>query len=220
MTYIISVEEAATKLQQPNTIFLDTQFEFGSPDKGFELYEQNHIPGATYFHLDQDLSGPIEAFGGRHPIPNTVEFVAKLQSAGISNNSQVIVYDNTGGATAGRLWWLLRYFGHEQVQVLSQPLSKWIANGYQVTTTRKEHAQGDFTPSIQEQLTVDYADVLANLDNEQRVLIDARVANVYTGEKKTKYKLSGHIPGAHNVFWEAILNDELEIQSNSELYKR
>lgn len=217
MSYIISTEEAAARLEQPQTVFLDAQFEFGSPEKGYALYEAHHIPGAAYFHLDEDLSGPIETHGGRHPLPDADAFIAKLRNAGVSNDSHVIVYDNTGGATAGRLWWMLHYLGHQHVQLLSQPLSQWIAKGYPVSSSREKHAQSDFTPSVQTHFTVDYEDVLANLDNEQRVLLDARVPNVYTGEKKTKYKLTGHIPGAHNLFWEELLNDELEIRPDQEL---
>ena len=208
---IISLQQAIEKLSADNVVWIDTQFEFGKSAEAYKLYEQQHIPGAVYFHLDEDMSGPILQHGGRHPIPSIEEFTEKLRTAGISNDTEVIVYDQTGGATAARMWWLLKYVGHEKAFMLEQPIQKWVEAGYPVTTEKVVPVRGTFTVNVQHELAVEMDDVLANLSNETRLLIDARVEDVYTGERATKYKKIGHIPGAKNVFWERLLDEELRL---------
>lgn len=211
MSAIITLEQAFEKLQQPNVVFIDTQFIFGKSAEGRSYYEEQHIPGAVYFHLDEDLSGPILTHGGRHPIPQQQVFEEKLRAAGISNDSEVIVYDNTGGATAARMWWLLNYFGHTNTLVLEQPIAKWQQAGYPVTNEESTPKRGTFTANVQPNLEVDIENVKAHLSDDKRILIDARVEDVYSGGRATKYKKIGHIPGARNLFWERLLDDELRI---------
>ncbi|WP_419959911.1 sulfurtransferase [Psychrobacillus sp. BM2] len=217
MTAIITLEAANKKLNNSNVVFLDTQFIFGKSEFGRVYYEQAHIPGAVYFHLDEDLSGSILEHGGRHPIPDSHEFTEKLALAGVNNDSEVIVYDNTGGSTAARLWWLLMYFGHTNCYVLEQPIQKWIEEGYEVTTVIPTPKKGTFSHVINEALAVDMKNVLENVKNEHRLLVDARTEEVYAGIKKTKYKKIGHIPGAVNIFWEQILDKDLRVKKQKDL---
>lgn len=215
MSSIISIQEAAKKVGQLNVVFIDTQFIFGKSSEGRSYYEEKHIPGAVYFHLDEDLSGPILEHGGRHPVPTEDVFIEKLRVAGINQDSQVIVYDNTGGATAARMWWLLNYFGHKNSYVLAQPIQKWVEAGYPVNTEEPVPTRGNFDATIKAHLAVDVDNVLAHVADENRVLIDARVEDVYTGERATKYKKIGHIPGARNLFWERLLDEELQLNNQS-----
>lgn len=217
--HTITIGNAAKLIGQPNVVFMDTQFIFGQSAKGRSFYEEKHIPGAVYFHLDEDLSGPIEEHGGRHPIPNSAVFEEKLRAAGVSDDSTVIVYDNTGGATAARGWWLLIYFGHEHAVMLEQSIEQWVEAGYPVTVDESAPQRGNFTAREQLHLTVDVEDVLQQLGSESRILIDARVEDVYSGARATKYNKLGHIPGALNIFWERLLDDEGRLR-NSALLKQ
>ena len=204
----ITMEQATKLIGQPNVVYIDTQFIFGQSAEGRSFYEQKHIPGAIYFHLDEDLSGPIEEHGGRHPVPDVAIFEEKIRQAGISNDSTVIIYDNTGGATAARGWWLLKYFGHEHTFMLEQSIEHWVKAGYPVTSEESTPVRGNFTAKEQQHLTVNIDNILQQLNNEVRVLIDARVEDVYSGKRATKYKKLGHIPGARNIFWERLLDEQ------------
>ncbi|WP_141430715.1 sulfurtransferase [Bacillus sp. 03113] len=217
MNHIVSLEEAHKKLHDENVVFMDVQFTFGKSELGDSYYQKQHIPGAVYFHLDRDLSGPILEHGGRHPIPDASIFAKKLSLAGIDNDTEVFVYDNTGGATAARLWWLLKYFGHQKVSVLEHPLQKWVERGFEVTSEPSTPTSKVYIPKIQPNTTVSMENILQHLGSSERILIDARTNDVYSGEKKTKYPKIGHIPGAVNIFWEEVLNDQLAFKSPEEL---
>lgn len=214
---IISLMDANKKLNNPNVVFIDTQFTFGQSAEAYRLYEEKHIPGAVYFHLDADLSGPILEHGGRHPIPNEKVFAEKLSNAGIGNDTEVIVYDNTGGATAARCWWLLTYFGLEKVLLLEEPIQNWIEQGYPIISDLPNRSTKEILLKANESLTVSVDNIIDNLNNPSRILIDSRTEEVFSGEKKTKYKKIGHIPGAINLFWEHILDNHLKLKNEQEL---
>lgn len=133
MDSIVSMKWLLARLYEPDVAIVDCRFWLGKPDAGREAYEQAHIPRAVYLDLERDLSGPIEAHGGRHPLPDVAQLEAVLGRAGISRSTRVVAYDDQGGAMASRLWWLLRYTGHEQAYVLDQGWSAWQAAGYPVT---------------------------------------------------------------------------------------
>ncbi|MDX1657050.1 MAG: rhodanese-like domain-containing protein, partial [Candidatus Competibacteraceae bacterium] len=123
-------------LQEPNWVVVDCRFNLQDPQAGSREYDRGHIPGACYAHLDRDLAGPVTASSGRHPLPDPRQLVRTLCRWGIGRESQVVAYDDGGGAFAARLWWLLRWIGHSQVAVLDGGLSAWTRAGYPLSTDR------------------------------------------------------------------------------------
>ncbi|MFF2093110.1 sulfurtransferase [Paenibacillus sp. NPDC058174] len=202
MSYLISASEAYERLHDSNTVFADVRFVLGQPSAGEEAYRLGHIPGAVFFDLNHDLSGPKEEHGGGHPLPEADLFARKLGQAGIDEHTEVIVYDDQGGSIASRLWWMLKHAGHERVKLLADGFSGWQAGGFPVTTEIALPAAKKFVPRVNDSLQVTIEEVRAGIGAENRVLIDSRIHGRYTGEDTSKYLKAGHIPGAINHYWE------------------
>ena len=129
-TTVIEARDLAKELQAPDIRVVDTRFRLTDPGAGEQAYRQGHIPGAVDLHLERDLSGPVTETSGRHPLPDPRILAARLGRAGISNDDQVVVYDDAAGAIAARLWWLLRWLGHTRVAVLDGGLRAWRGAGF------------------------------------------------------------------------------------------
>ena len=110
-TTLIAVETLNRYLNSPNWIIIDCRFSLADTEAGVKAYRLGHIPNARYADLNKDLSSPVTDFTGRHPLPSFSLLTRKLEQWGVNNSTQVIVYDDAGGAFAGRLWWLLRCLG-------------------------------------------------------------------------------------------------------------
>ena len=133
-TTLISVAELAQHLGDPAYVIFDCRHELTNPEFGSKAYAESHIPNALFAHLDRDLAAPLTGSNGRHPLPDAKVFVAWLSRMGVSNDKQVIGYDNAGGVYASRLWWMLRWLGHQNVAVLDGGWQTWLAAGQAVTT--------------------------------------------------------------------------------------
>ncbi|MFE4711656.1 sulfurtransferase [Paenibacillus sp. NPDC056722] len=202
MSNLIHSSEAVLRLNDPNTVFADVRFVLGEPSAGYEAYLQGHIPCAVFFDLNTDLSGPKEIHGGGHPLPDSAVFAEKLGQAGIDEEKEVIVYDDQGGSIASRLWWMLKHAGHEKVKLLSDGFSSWSQAGYPVTDEPSHPVGTKFSPRFNDSLQATITEVKTGIGQEQRVLIDSRIHDRYTGEDTSKYQKAGHIPGAINHYWE------------------
>ena len=149
---LVDIDWVRAHLDNPQTVIIDWRFALNDSQAGRRAYEAGHLPGAFYLELNQDLSSPVQAHGGRHPLPNLKQLVTTLEALGISSQpaTQVVAYDATKGAFAARLWWLLRYLGHSQVTVLDGGLPAWQAADYpldaQIPAMPKA---GQFTPQVQ-----------------------------------------------------------------------
>jgi thiosulfate/3-mercaptopyruvate sulfurtransferase len=204
-TTLISAAELAPHVTDPNWVVIDCRHDLANPDAGHAAYAAAHIPRAEFAHLDADLSdkkpGPNGEFRGRHPLPEPDAFIATLRRWGVSDNSQVVAYDAQGGMFAARLWWMLRWVGHEAVAVLDGGLPAWQAQGGRMSTERATRSQGNITlhPSIVSSVSVD--EVVANLASRARTVIDARAPDRFRGENETLDPVGGHIPGARNRFF-------------------
>lgn len=108
---------------------IDCRFDLARPQWGAEAYAGGHIPGAVYAHLDRDLSGPVTPLSGRHPLPDPADLAATLGRWGIDESVQVVAYDQGNGAFAARLWWLLKWAGHQSVAVLNGGFAAWQQAG-------------------------------------------------------------------------------------------
>ncbi|WP_454732007.1 MULTISPECIES: sulfurtransferase [Cupriavidus] len=184
-------------------VVIDCTFDLANPAAGREAYHAGHLPGAFYLHLDNELSGAKTGSNGRHPLPDPDTLAARLRALGVGTGSQVVAYDAQGGMFAARLWWLLRWLGHEAVAVLDGGRNAWVAAGLplEAGTAPEPETPGDFTRKASLVATVDADLVLANLDAPRRLVVDARAPDRFRGENETLDPVGGHIPGAANRFF-------------------
>ena len=156
-------------------------------------------------------------FRGRHPLPDRATFIANLQRWGINNDTQVVVYDAQGGMFAARLWWMLRWVGHEKVAVLDGGLPAWLASGMWLSTEASPRVLGTLTDRPSLVATVTANDLLANLSNEKLTVVDARAPDRFRGENETIDPVGGHIPGAKNRFFKENLQADGNFKSAEQL---
>lgn len=216
-TTLIDPTTLAAHVNDPDWVIVDCRFDLADTAKGERQYGEGHIPGARYAHLDRDLSGAKTGANGRHPLPSPDEMIARFGALGISPRHQVVVYDADSGMYAARLWWMLRYMGHDAVAVLDGGLARWTREGHGVHATTAPWAAATFTgaPRTDWRLTADQ--VLADLEMPDRLLVDARTADRYHGIGETMDKVGGHIPGAANLFWQANLTEDKSFKPAAEL---
>jgi thiosulfate/3-mercaptopyruvate sulfurtransferase len=198
-TTIVSTDLLASHLD--DWAIVDCRFDLQNEQWGRDQYRLAHVPGAVYANLNEDLSGPRNGSNGRHPLPAADVLAATLGRLGIDRSTQVIAYDQDAGSYASRLWWLLRYLGHDAVAVLDGGWAKWAREGRPTRSGDETGQSTTFTPSPRAELSVGLADVIANVGNSQRVLIDARAAERFEGRSETIDRVAGHIPGAVNHFF-------------------
>jgi thiosulfate/3-mercaptopyruvate sulfurtransferase len=193
---IVSPEALRGDLARPDLRIVDVRWVLGSPGAGQAAYAAGHIPGAIFLDLDTDLAasdGP-----GRHPLPSPAAFRDRLEAAGIGSDHAVVVYDDAGGATAARLWWMLDDLGHERVAILDGGYPAWVAAVNPVTTTVPEpRPRGRLDLRDAWTNVIDRDAVAAGLGSF--VLLDARAAPRYLGEVEPVDRVPGHIPTARNA---------------------
>jgi thiosulfate/3-mercaptopyruvate sulfurtransferase len=209
-------------LNDSQVAIVDCRFSLMQPEQGQQQYQASHIPGAFHLDLNRDLSSPVQQHGGRHPLPDFAELVAKLESVGISSQppTLVVVYDDSRLAYAARLWWLLRYLGHDRVAVLDGGFAAWQSAGYPVTSEVSVATPGKFEPKQNSQMVVDIATVKARKGLTGVVLVDSREAERYRGEREPIDPIAGHIPGAVNYPWQAVTDDRGFLRPVSEQQQR
>jgi thiosulfate/3-mercaptopyruvate sulfurtransferase len=210
----------------PLAVF-DCTFDLMNPDVGHTQYAEQHIAGAQHADLDQHLAthdATLRVNGGRHPLPQRDVFAAWLQSVGLNHDTQVVVYDRNGMNYCGRLWWMLKWCGHDAVAVLDGGFQAWLAAGGAVASgeasaaaTSATQAAGNF--SLREPLVklVDTASVTQHLNDGTQTIVDARGAPRYRGEVEPLDPVAGHIPGALNRPFNTNLNAEGFFKSADEL---
>ena len=176
-----------------DAVIVDCRFDLSDTTLGHKWYEAAHIPGAVYAHLDDDLSSEPVTDHGRHPLPGAEKMRSFFGRIGITPTTQVVVYDQLGGALAARLWWMLRYMGHETVAVLNGGWSAWINGGFAtekgIVTPQPVEFKGEPNPEML---------VLIDQVPDQSLLIDSRAAGRYAGDFEPLDPVAGHIPGAIN----------------------
>jgi thiosulfate/3-mercaptopyruvate sulfurtransferase len=202
-TTLIAAANLAERLAAaPDSVFIaDCRFDLIDTEAGEKAYAAGHLPHAHYFHLDRDLSGAKTGSNGRHPLPQRQQLVDRLAALGLKHGQQVVVYDAQGGMYAARLWWLLRWLGHDSVALLDGGLQAWEAAGQPLTQDVPQAARGDFKAGAPLAVTMDASAVERNLNTQDHVLLDARAADRYRGENETLDRVGGHIPGALNRFF-------------------
>jgi thiosulfate/3-mercaptopyruvate sulfurtransferase len=197
-TTLISPEDLASNINQSNWFIFDARFNLVDTQAGETAYRHGHIPNARYAHLDRDLSSAINSFTGRHPLPDFNTLAKKLGEWGVTNTSQIVIYDDVSGAIASRFWWLLHYLGHEKVAILDGGLSYWQKQGHPVTTHLPKSTPAVYRPYVNCSTLVRTQTLEQELAKNSIILIDARAAERYQGKVEPLDPVAGHIPKALN----------------------
>ncbi|MEW5720593.1 MAG: sulfurtransferase [Chloroflexota bacterium] len=200
MTLLVSTDWLADHLNDADIRVADVRWYLFERDKtGREEYLRGHIPGAVLLDVDTDLSSRYLGGPGRHPLPRADLFTAAMARAGIDAATHVIAYDDRGGATSARLWWLLRYFGHDKVSLLDGGIAQWIAEGRSLETRVPQVSPSSFVARPHPEMVAN-KDAVNDLRREPRALVlDVRVPERYRGEVEPIDPRAGHVPGARNA---------------------
>jgi len=191
-------------------VVLDCRFNLMDKSHGITLYRQGHIPGAFYVDLERDLSSPVQAHGGRHPLPNFERLQEKWRSFGINQGTTVVVYDDSRMAYAARAWWLLKHMGHEDVRILNGGFNAWLSIKGSVDRREPAVKQGTFKMHLQSGSTIDRNRIL---EDKTLTLIDSREPRRYQGLEEPIDPVAGHIPDAVNFFWQDISDEHGFVKS-------
>jgi thiosulfate/3-mercaptopyruvate sulfurtransferase len=221
-TTIITVPELALHLDSSDWLIVDCRFKLTDPNQGKLAYQASHIPGAVYAHLDDDLSDPIiNGITGRHPLPGIEKITRFFSRIGIDANVQVVAYDDLAGALAAvRVWWLLRWLGHNQAAVLDGGWQEWVKKGCVTTEGIETRQYREFFPRPRNELILNAGDVdKIRLDQVYR-LLDARSVDRFRGENETIDPIPGHIPGAISVPYAGNLNPDGTFRPSARLAER
>ena len=176
-----------------NYILFDCRFALADANYGQTAYQQSHIPGALYFDLEKDLSGRIiKGTTGRHPLPSRGDFSEKVRRSGLMNDQQAVIYDDSNGAFAARMWWMLRWLGHSRVAGVDGGFNAWTISGGPVTDSEQALEPSDFKISNELTSTIS-ADEIADFDG---VITDARDVERFRGNSEPIDPIAGHIPNA------------------------
>ncbi len=196
---LISAQELKSIIDQDNVRVFDCRFSLKDPQGGLKCYQSGHLPGAQFADMDTQLSSPMTDTSGRHPLPEPDKFQEQLRAWGVNNDTQVIAYDDMSGAFAARLWWMMRWMGHDKVAVLNGGMQQWTQLGLPLSQENVEYASGYFSGSAKIEWLVDIDSVQRELAANSITLIDARAADRFTGKEKNIDPVPGHVPGAHNL---------------------
>jgi len=205
-TTLISATELAEQLAASQTssqslVIVDCRFSLADTKQGEGAYQRSRLPGAHYAHLDNDLSSPIIAGAtGRHPLPDSDRLTQRFRDWGISNHTQIVAYDDKVGAVASRFWWLSRWLGHTDCAVLDGGFAAWQSAGHEIETStlpavKPNTLPGQFKRGVPHAQSVD----IDTVAGDTVLLVDAREAERYRGEREPIDPIAGHIPGALNM---------------------
>ena len=215
----VGAAELLKHIDDPDWVVVDCRFNLLQPAMGHDAWKSGHIPGAFYANLDQDLASAVAAdgSGGRHPLPDPDRIAETLMEWGIHSDSTVVIYDDVGNALAARLWWLLRWLGHERVAVLDGGLSAWSAAGGELATDSRAPARGQFIPRPGSLPVIDASQIQAALDRDEFVLLDARAPDRFSGRHEPIDSRGGHVPGAVNAPFQDNLDTDKCFRPTNEL---
>lgn len=216
-TTLVGTEELARHLDDPDWIVVDARFELGDTTAGRRAYEEAHVPGAVYADLERDLSAMEKSGRGRHPLPDAAVAAERFGALGIGDGAQVVVYDAGDGAIASRVWWMLRYLGHERVAVLDGGFAAWRAEGRPVRGGVERREARAFRGAPRTEMIATAEEVERIRGDASWRLVDSRSPDRYRGENETIDPVAGHIPGATNRFFKRNVGEDGRMRERGEL---
>lgn len=202
-TTLISPADLLLHLDDENWAIIDVRFTLGNPERGRIDYVKSHLPNSVFVHVEEEMCGKvIPGKTGRHPLLPVEDTVQLFSRLGIDENVQVVVYDDwpgASGAVAARLWWMLRWLGHEKVAVLDGGWNAWLSQSYPISQQIKTREPRSFKPKLHLEIYASTADTKAALLYPTWKVFDSRTADRYRGENETIDPIAGRIPGAINA---------------------
>ncbi len=205
-----------------NPVIIDVRTIPGEPDKGYEEYINGHLKDAYYMDLEKDLSSQPVPGSGNHPFPEPEKFRKKLESFGADNDSTFIIYDNGDNYSAGRLWFLLKYFGLQNIFVINGGMKSIMAEGIPLTGNIPDSKKGNLKFKEHPEMLAEYEEVEEFSKNPEstKALIDARSRERYLGNEENLYAKAGHIPGAESYFFGDNYGEDGKLKSSEFLKER
>ncbi len=219
-TTLISPQELIPHLGSPSWAIVDCRFDLLDPAMGEREYLEAHIPGAVYAHLEKDLSAPPTGSNGRHPLPTVQELSAVFSQWGIEKGVQVVAYDASGGSFASRLWWSLRYLGHDAVAVLDGGFPAWTQAELSTTSGLENRRHRSYKPQVRPSMSASISHVMAQIHFTNPRLLDARSPERHRGLEEPHDPVAGHIPGSINRFWDMNIDDDGNFLPREILHKQ
>ena len=214
---LIATADLAAHLDDPHFVIVDVRHDLAQPERfGEEAYAKSHIPGASFVHVDRDLSATKTGRNGRHPLPTPESASDLFGRLGIDATKQVVAYDQGNGMYAARLWWMLRWLGHDAAAVLDGGFARWLEERRPVASQAPRVERTTFVPS-RVRPTVNATGIAASLPRHALLLLDARAAERYRGDVEPLDPVAGHIPGALNRPYTRNLSTEGVFRSPREL---
>ncbi|MGB5132066.1 MAG: rhodanese-like domain-containing protein, partial [Steroidobacteraceae bacterium] len=180
-TTLLSAGKLAAHLADPDWLIADCRFDLGDRDAGARAWRAGHIPGAIHADLERDLSAPVTPKTGRHPLPPIEAIAATFSRWGVTGTTQVVAYDAGNSAYAARLWWMLRYLGHDAVAVLDGGIAAWLAAGYPVSDAVATPRQAAFVALPRPEMLCETGEIAAALARGE-LLVDVRGAERFAGK--------------------------------------
>jgi thiosulfate/3-mercaptopyruvate sulfurtransferase len=212
--YLVDSEWLSSQLDNPKVVIVDCRFQLADSNWGEEQYHISHIKGAYYLSLDRDLSSKVQRYGGRHPLPDLDIMAQKLANMGIIHNETLVVaYDDARFAFAARLWWLLRYLGHNSVVLLDGGWNDWLKHDYPINSAIAEGRSGSFSPQPHPDWLVDINGVKFAQNQDHVVIVDSRDRDRYLGLTEPIDPIAGSIPGAVNSPWKQVSDESGYLKS-------
>ncbi len=206
-TTLIDSATLAEHLSDSTFVIVDCRYSLDDEAWGRREYEGSHIPGAVYAHLGHDLAGEKNGRNGRHPLPSPEAAARTFGRLGIDDGVQVVAYDQDAGFYASRLWWMLRWLGHDAVAVLDGGFAKWLAEKRPTRSGEETRPAKTFAAAPRPDMAVAIDDIAKRAGSGRWRLVDARAPERYRGETETIDRVAGHIPGAANFFFKRNLTE-------------
>ena len=219
-TTLISTAALASHIDDPAFAIVDCRYKLDDANWGEREYGASHVPGAIYADLGGDMAGPRNGTNGRHPLPDPHTLAHTFGRLGIASGVQVVAYDQENGIYASRLWWMLRWLGHDAAAVLDGGFAKWTAEGRPTKTGAEHREPREFVAAPRADMSVDVGQVASRLGTSEWRLVDARAPERYRGDSEPIDKTPGHIPGAANHFFQWNLDDHGLFRTPEELRAR
>ncbi len=215
---LVDTAELARLLGEADLVVLDCRFDLQDSDAGRRAYLDAHIPGARYADLDTDLAAAPTAASGRHPLPDAAEAARRFEALGVGDNSRVVVYDSGAGAVAARAWWMLEWLGHGRVALLDGGYAAWTRAGLPVETGAVSAEPGQLSVAARRDDVVTTAELVAAPPGEVAMpLVDARDERRYRGEWEPIDPVAGHVPGAANLPFDRLVDDNGRFRSAEQI---
>ncbi len=212
--YLVDSEWLISQLDNPQVVIVDCRFRLADLHWGEEQYYVSHIEGAYYLSLDRDLASKVQRHGGRHPLPDLELLGQKFADMGIiKNETLVVAYDDARFAFAARLWWLLRYLGHDRVVLLDGGWNDWLKHNYPVSNAVAAKRLGSFSPQPHSDWLVNIDAVKSAQNHDGVVIIDSRDRNRYLGLAEPIDPIAGSILGAVNSPWQQVSDESGYLKS-------